>query len=152
MSDTPTQEDPIWGPSAVAARRESFSTVAMSEDGPGASGQQDFGQDIIRLIPDNDAAQLAFDSVVQLQKDNKLLPNHAQFLKVTGVGLLEEEVDPATEDESLGGDQEREVFKGYFRVRFGLPEPLTSDQVRWVCKSINFSSPLKLSAILLGQC
>ena len=136
MSDLPTQEDSIWGPGAVAARRETFSTVAISEDTSGASGQQNSDQDIIRLIPDNDAAQLAFDSVVQLQRNKELLPNHAQFLKVTGAGLLDEEVDPATGEESMGGDQERKVFKGYFRVRFGLPEPLVSTPVRWVCKAL----------------
>ena len=155
MSDASTQKDSIWSFSVIIARNQSFSTIVISENASRTSDQQNFDQDIIKLILDNDAAQLTFDSVVQLQKNNKLLSNHAQFLRVTKKELLEKKINSTIENEFLSDDQEREIFKEYFKIRFELLESLIFNSMRWVCKSVNsassWSCSLNFSMLMLQQ-
>lgn len=51
-------------------------------------GGNDLTRDFLRLIPLNTEARRAFDSVVQLDRDEKLDQHHAQYLEVTGSGSL----------------------------------------------------------------
>ncbi|KAL8727248.1 MAG: hypothetical protein Q9166_006167 [cf. Caloplaca sp. 2 TL-2023] len=134
----PDRDDPekMYSKYMAAAARASASQIPAGRDIPAAS--EEIGtQDILRLIPLNFEAKRAFDSVVQLKKDGKLLENHAQFLHVIGPVSADHTLrrnSDETTDEPSSDDQsaisQAITYEGYFRIRWRLP--VVTQGPKWV--------------------
>ena len=85
--------------------------------------------DVLRIVPTNDKAKLAFDDLVKRKLDDKLSEHHAQYIVTTHKGFLETSSarqprpsDETTSDEgSVGSASTKQIHLGYFRVSFDCP-------------------------------
>ena len=84
--------------------------------------------DILRIIPTNDRARLAFDDLATKKLENSLSPHHAQFIVVNEKKLLvSNTVHPRPDDETADEEDLTEpmvdkiLYHGYFRIDFDCP-------------------------------
>ena len=85
--------------------------------------------DILRIIPSNNAARLAFHHLVESQLNKTLGEHHSRFIVATGKRPLEESNarHPRPHDETTSDESEaeikcnQEVHQGYFRISFRHP-------------------------------
>lgn len=84
--------------------------------------------DVIRIVPRNGRARLAFNELIERKLSGRLGEHHAQYLVATGKGPLENieslkggSSDEDTDQGSAGGHNIQQINLGYFRINFECP-------------------------------